>query len=140
MKCSIKIVYVPLVQCVSNMLSCRASFRLSVRLLSSRRSVATLLAIVPAVNAAGCPFLKQQDRNMLEGKGDTTIQHHQHRLNPNERQGDGGIPEGGYDAVRADIAAFFLDSQDFFHANFEPPIGPNYGGLMILLAWHCNGS
>jgi catalase (peroxidase I) len=42
--------------------------------------------------------------------------------------------------VRADIAALFLDSQDFLPANFEPPIGPNYGGLMILLAWHCDGS
>jgi len=57
-----------------------------------------------------------------------------------ERSGDGGIPEGGYDAVKADIALAMVDSQDFFPADFAPPIGPSYGGLFIRLAWHCNGS
>ena len=40
----------------------------------------------------------------------------------------------------ADLETALVTSQDFFPADFEPPIGPNYSGLMIRLAWHCSGS
>ena len=49
--------------------------------------------------------------------------------------GDGGVPEGGYQAVAADIAALLADSQDFWPADFG-----NYGPFFIRLAWHCSGS
>lgn len=49
--------------------------------------------------------------------------------------GDGGVPEGGFEAVAKDIEALLTNSQDFWPADFG-----NYGGLMIRLAWHCNGS
>lgn len=58
----------------------------------------------------------------------------------NQRVGDGGIPEGGYAAVREDIEAALTDSQEFWPADFNEPDGPSYGGLFIRLAWHCNGS
>lgn len=57
------------------------------------------------------------------------------RLDDRHRVGDSGIPEGGYEAVKIDIAAAMTDSQAFFPADFG-----NYGGLFIRLAWHCNGS
>lgn len=55
-------------------------------------------------------------------------EHEQRRLAHNERTGDVGIPEGGFAAVRESIKEVLVDSQDFFPADFEPPIGPNYGG------------
>ena len=58
-----------------------------------------------------------------------------------ERSGDGGIPKnGGFEAVMEDLIALMTDSQDFFPADFEPPVGPHYGGLFVRLAWHCAGS
>jgi catalase-peroxidase len=53
----------------------------------------------------------------------------------NERSGDGGIPDGGFAAVREDIVAMLTNSQDFWPADFG-----HYGGLLIRLAWHCAGS
>jgi catalase-peroxidase len=100
-----------------------------------RSSLATLLAVAPTAYGAGCPFLKQQER-VAAGGFDPTL-HQQRRL---ARQGDGGVPSGGYAAVREMLADFLVDSQDFFPADFQPPVGPNYGGLMIRLAWHCSGS
>jgi catalase-peroxidase len=94
-----------------------------------------LLAVTSTANAAGCPFLKQQE-SIAEGGFDPTL-HQQRRL---ARQGDGGIPNGGYAAVRKSIGALLVDSKEFFPADFESPVGPNYGGLMIRLAWHCSGS
>lgn len=59
----------------------------------------------------------------------------------NQREGDGAtIPEGGYEAVRVDLTALLTNSQAPWPADFDAPEGPNYGGLFIRLAWHCNGS
>lgn len=50
--------------------------------------------------------------------------------------GDGGVvPPGGFEAIKEDIRAALVDSQDFFPADFG-----NYGPLIVRLAWHCNGS
>jgi hypothetical protein len=54
-----------------------------------------------------------------------------------ERTGDGGIPEGGYRAVMADLEALMKDSQDFWPGDFDgTPHGPHYGGYVpIILVW-----
>jgi len=62
------------------------------------------------------------------------LESHQRFLNPNQRSGDFGVPEGGFEAVKKDIAAMLTDSQDFWPADFG-----HYGGLLIRLAWHCAG-
>lgn len=67
------------------------------------------------------------------------------RSNPsysNQNFGDGyAIPEGGYGAVRQSVIDMVMtNSQAFWPADFNPPTGPNYAGLLIRLAWHCNGS
>jgi catalase-peroxidase len=99
--------------------------------------ITSLLALSPAAEAAGCPFLKKQKEAEEAGMMNTGVYRH-HRRQLSMREGDGGVvPEGGYAKVREDIAAFLTDSQTFFPADFEPP---NYGGLMIRLAWHCSGS
>ena len=54
----------------------------------------------------------------------------------NTRTGDGGIPEGGFQAVKDELKIALTNSLDFFPADFEPPIGPSYVGLFIRLAWH----
>jgi catalase (peroxidase I) len=76
-------------------------------------------------------LLRQQQQRLLQGLTP---------VNTTNTAGDYGIPEGGYDAVREDIKVALTDSKDFFPADFDPPHGPHYGGLMIRLAWHCNGS
>ena len=58
----------------------------------------------------------------------------------NTRSGDGGIPDGGFEAVKEELRVALTNSLDFFPADFEPPIGPSYIGLFIRLAWHCAGS
>lgn len=80
------------------------------------------------------PDSRQLERRRLDGENSVSFS--------NQRVGDGGcIPEGGYDAVREDIKSILTESQDFWPAdNFTGTSGPNYGGLFIRLAWHCNGS
>ena len=79
---------------------------------------------------ATCPFQKGYDAN------------HERLLRFNKDRhllagsaGDGGVPEGGFKAVEADIEALLTDSQEFWPADFG-----NYGGLILRLSWHCNGS
>jgi catalase-peroxidase len=86
------------------------------------------LALLPLALGEKCPFLAQQEA--------AAAKHHSRRLNPNKRTGDGtSIPTGGYEAVKEEIKTFLVTPQAFF-----PPDSGNYGGLMIRLAWHCNGS
>jgi catalase-peroxidase len=51
------------------------------------------------------------------------------------KTGDGGVPDGGFEAVKADLMALMTDSQSFWPAD-----GGHYGGFFIRLAWHCSGS
>ena len=91
---------------------------------------------IPNVDAIGCPFLRQLQGGkttsaapLLERTGFRALEAH-------SSAGHGGVPDGGYDAVKQDIIDMVLtNSKDFFPADFG-----NYGGLMIRLAWHCAGS
>ena len=89
---------------------------------------------------AGCPYLgkptsaqKQSHQGLPENH--PPLASSRHRELDGHVKGDGGIPEGGYEAVIADLETLLVDSQDFFPADFG-----TYGGLMIRLAWHCSGS
>lgn len=94
---------------------------------------------------AACPFLEKGGQQHNKGgcphSGQLTGSHLSHELRSLEKfEGDGGVPEEGFGAVKEDIMKTLTESQDFFPADFEAPHGPNYGGLMIRLAWHCSGS
>lgn len=83
---------------------------------------------------AKCPFLQRQLKASAEHAA-APLQTTSTRRALNERTGDGGIPDGGFAAVREDIVAMLTNSQDFWPADFG-----HYGGLLIRLAWHCSGS
>ena len=58
-----------------------------------------------------------------------------------ETTGDGGVPVGGFEAVKESLKALYTDSQEFWPADFAGTVGgANYGGFFIRLAWHCSGS
>lgn len=86
----------------------------------------------PGRGSAGepCPFLASASNNKAPTKFRSLA----------ARTGDGGVPEGGFEAVMQDLDALLKDSQDFWPGDFEAPHGPHYGGLFIRLAWHCSGS
>jgi hypothetical protein len=68
-----------------------------------------------------CPF---------QGSGAETKQHSFRALA--ERTGDGGIPEGGYQAVMTDLKNLMTDSQDYWPGDFAgTPHGPHYGGCVL---------
>lgn len=93
-------------------------------------AVLALFAATATGAKAGCPFLKQQQQ-ANQTRSFRAL---------NEGFGDGGIPEGGYTAVKADLDSLFYDSQAFWPADFEETGTAHYGGLFIRLAWHCTGS
>lgn len=88
---------------------------------------------------APCPFLEQQHQEEEQQRlGQGYKQAPMRSLA--ERSGDGGVPEGGFTAVKEDIQMILTDSQDFWPADFADTVGPHYGGFFIRLAWHCAGS
>lgn len=105
----------------------------------SKNLAALLLTLSTA--EAGCPFgagghnggsrkmqvnpHTEEGRRILAGR---------RQLAHSPRTGDVGIPEGGFAAVRESIKEMLVTSQDFFPADFDPPVGPNYGGELIRLA------
>jgi catalase (peroxidase I) len=96
-----------------------------------------VLSMVPSGTNAGCPYLREQQ----QGHGNEVSRNrHLFESNQGHREGDYGVPDGGYTAVVEDIKALLTDSKSFFPADDLEPQGPWYGGLMIRLAWHCSGS
>ena len=91
-----------------------------------------ILSLFSSANA-GCVFAS--DKRDLR-----SIPPHRVRSLSSARAGDGGVPTGGYDAVKKDIVDILTVSQAFFPADFADTVGANYGPLMIRLAWHCSGS
>uniref|UniRef100_K3X7P5 Plant heme peroxidase family profile domain-containing protein n=1 Tax=Globisporangium ultimum (strain ATCC 200006 / CBS 805.95 / DAOM BR144) TaxID=431595 RepID=K3X7P5_GLOUD len=93
--------------------------------------VATFLAAIAAVATTGaaatgkCPF-GYDSKAAIAGQ-DRTIS--------SEQYASKNCEVVDYDAVKADLLVLMTDSQDFWPADFG-----HYGGLMIRLAWHCNGS
>jgi len=51
------------------------------------------------------------------------------------KEGDGGIPEGGFESVKGDL----MDLMKKSHEDWPADDG-HYGGFFIRLAWHCSGS
>lgn len=81
---------------------------------------------------APCPFMElklQQGRN-LRGEG-----WKQPPMRALGKEGDGGIPDGGFEAVKEDLEDLMTDSQGYWPAD-----DGHYGGFFIRLAWHCAGS
>ena len=94
------------------------------------------IALCSGSTIAGCPFKNgSRDLRGLPLNHAPIV-----RTLSSARAGDGGIPDGGYDAVKQDIIDILTVSQDFFPADFADPVGAHYGPLMIRLAWHCAGS
>jgi len=88
----------------------------------------------PEQKGAPCPFIGQQGQQRRLGEG-----WKQPPMRALGRSGDGGVPEGGFAAVKQDLEVLLTNSQDFWPA--DPGFsGPNYGGFFIRLAWHCAGS
>jgi hypothetical protein len=114
------------------------------RVISKHISITvSLLAFIPfakshpglyeAGSGTPCPFYAQQAQQQnLRRLSEGWIQPSMRALG---RNGDGGVPEGGFEAVKADLTALLTNSQEFWPAD-----GGNYGGLFIRLAWHCSGS
>ncbi|CAN0307218.1 unnamed protein product [Ectocarpus sp. 4 AP-2014] len=88
-------------------------------------------ALVAGIASGGCPFLSgQEDQQHLDD----------HIGGERLLSTDSSYEEGAdysretYEAIKADILAVFIDSKDFWPADFG-----NYAPLMIRLAWHCAG-
>lgn len=82
-----------------------------------------------------CPILKQkqqEENNELRGRGYRQLLT---RGLAELRSGDGGIPDGGFAAVEADLIQLMTNE----NADWPTDDG-SYAGFMIRLAWHCAGS
>jgi hypothetical protein len=100
------------------------------------KSVAAMLLLGTTVEAA-CPFAGQGRSGAGIGanphaKERRAEYHHGHQRRLANATRDAGIPEGGFAAVREDIKQMLVTSQEFFPADFEPPIGPHYGGKISV--------
>jgi len=91
--------------------------------------------ISTSVANAKCPMLNKDGSIVKESAASLTeaTRHYSRRLN--RRTGDGGIPDGGFEAVREDLRTLMTDSQPEWPADFG-----SYTGLFTRLAWHCSGS
>lgn len=115
--------------------------------------VSTTVLAHPGLNSRQmeepCPFMENQRANMADMErrrlGWSLKDRENLKLPPRSRtlqeqttrSGDGGIPEGGFAAVKADLIELMTDvtiNPDF------PPDDGSYAGLLIRLAWHCSGS
>ena len=87
-----------------------------------------------------CPFLEHQHHEEVQRRlGRGWAQAPMRSLA--ETTGDGGVPVGGFEAVKESLKALYTDSQEFWPADFAGTVGgANYGGFFIRLAWHCSGS
>ena len=72
------------------------------------------------------PVSRRNRRRYLQEEEEVEFGNYESSAYSNQRRGDGAtIPEGGYDAVRADITALLTDSQDFWPGDFDEPHGPH---------------
>ncbi|CAM9174954.1 unnamed protein product, partial [Ectocarpus sp. 12 AP-2014] len=90
-------------------------------------------ALVAGIASGGCPFLSSQEVSELQ------LDNHiggERLLSTDSSYEEGpDYSRETYEAIKADILAVFVDSKDFWPADFG-----NYARLMIRLAWHWAGS
>lgn len=94
-------------------------------------------------NGEPCPFLNQDQETVVLRSVNRIGQSSQGRhLAVEPLEGDGGIPQGGYEAVMEDLKVLLTDNQpDIIPGDFNgTEFGPHYGGLFVRLAWHCSGT